>query len=251
LNGENIRFIGCNFSEVTNGVVVDVDASDAMTKNIRVVSSNFDGVARSAIKVQSTNVGTITSVMSSMNYYGDVGTAYAGAGNAAYPVLNFEGSGNYSTGDFFERSEADHAVQPRVYIQSRAVSVGFSANTGITLGMQTQSPARVLTLNASANQANTGIVFSGTTTSATVSYFLKSETANAYRQGKIDIIRQGTNVQYIDEYIEYPNATTFVYPGPTGVTFEVTSVNASTAILRYTNGLASTANLTYSITTTI
>ena len=249
LNGENVRAIGCNFSELSQALVIDTTLPDAVTtKNIRVVHCNFDGIARSAIKVSTGGNDVITSVLSSLNYYGDVGTGYAGPGSASQPVIYFEGSDNYSTGDSFERPDSDHYQSPRVYYDTGTVNFGFTANSGITLGMQTQTPGRVITIAASQTNANTGILFSGTTSMATMTYYLSRPTPNAYRQGKIDVIKNGTNVQYMDEYIEYPDATNFIYPGPTGVTFTVQSINSSLARLVYTSDASGSGSLTYSIT---
>jgi hypothetical protein len=248
VNGTNVRFLDCSFNQLSQAIVVDSTAIAAATKNVKVLNSTFDSIARSAIVVTTANTSVVSSVMSSMNYFGDVGTAYVGAGAATYPVIAFTGSGNYSTGDTFERSEQDQVVQPRVSYQARGVSVGFDANTGITLGMQTIAPARILTLSAAQTNANTGIVFTGTTTAATVNYFLKRETADAFRRGTIEVIRTGTNIQYVDEYLEYPNATNFLYPGPTGVTFTVVSESSTVAVIKYTSTAGASGNLTYSIT---
>ena len=163
-------------------------------------------------------------------------------------LFRSEGSDNYSTGDSFERPDSDHYQSPRVYYDTGTVNFGFTANSGITLGMQTQTPGRVITIAASQTNANTGILFSGTTSMATMTYYLSRPTPNAYRQGKIDVIKNGTNVQYMDEYIEYPDATNFIYPGPTGVTFTVQSINSSLARLVYTSDASGSGSLTYSIT---
>ena len=254
INGTNVKILGSYFNKVSQALIVDATATAVETKNIKLIGSTIDSVSRSAIKVVAASASTQVAVMSSMNYFGDVGTVYTGpSGNVFTPVISFTGSGNYSTGDFFERSEADHGTQPRVSYQSRSVSVGFDSNTGISLGMMTQSPARVLTIATSQTNANTGIVFTGSQSAVTVTYFLKKETNGAYRQGKIDIIRNGTNIQYTDEYHEYPNASG-VYPSrtnPTGVTFSVLSVSSTVANLSYTSDSSSTGNLTYSITSLI
>ena len=251
VNGTDVRMLGCGFSQLSQAVLIDKVATPVETKNIKILGSTFDGIARHAVNVHVPNVNVVSSVMSTMNYFGDVGTVYTGInGNIFTPVISFSGSGNHSIGDVFERPNDDASVQPRVRIQDRGVSVSFDANTGITLGMQTQSPARVLTLSASQTTANTGVVFDGTITSVSVNYLLKREGISAYRQGRLDVIRQGTNIQYTDEYTEYPNATG-VWPNrtnPTGVSFAVTSVNPSTAILTYTSDSNGTGNLVYSIT---
>jgi len=249
LNGNNIKFIACNFKQLSQALVVDSTATTALTKNIKVISSTFDQIARTAINVVSANSQVVTSVMSSQNYFGEIGTVYTGpSANVAYPVVSFTGSGNYSVGDFFERPDTDHVTQPRVSQASGTVSVGFDANTGISLGMMTTSPARLISLVAAQTAANTGVIFSGQTTSATMTYFLQREAAGAYRSGRIDIVRNGSDLQYVDEYVEYPNATNFVYPGPTGVIFAVVSESSTVSRLVYTSTAGSTGNLTYSIT---
>lgn len=248
LNGTDIRFIGCGFKTLSQALIIDTTATAVETKNIKVISSTFDGIARTAINVSAANTSVFTSVVSSMNFYGDVGTAYAGSGSATYPVITFNGSGNHSLGDVFVRSEQDHVVQPRVYTPATSVSMSFDANTGISMGMISQGPGRVLTLAASQTNANTGIVLDGTNGAATIHYWLKRPSASAYRHGKIDIIYAGTNIQYMDEYVEYPDAGNFSYPGPTGITFKVLSISASQANISYTSDASGSGTLTYSIT---
>jgi len=249
VNGTDIRMISCNYSNMSRAIHVDTTATAAATRNIKVIGCTFTGIWRSAINVVATSVTTYTNVMSTMNYYGDVGTGRAGAGNAMDYVLSFQGSGNHSVGDVFERPDTDNAQYARVYLPARAVSVGFDANTGITLGMLNMSTGRTITLSASQTNANTGIVFANTTGAATITYWLKRPTASAYRQGTINVIYNGSNIQYQDEYTEYPNATNYVYPGPTGVTFKVLSVSGTTANLSYTSTSSGNADFTYSITT--
>jgi hypothetical protein len=249
LNGSNIRFIGCNFKQLSQALIVDTTASTVSTKNIKVLSSTFDQISRTAINVSTANSQVVTSVMSSQNYYGDVGTIFTGpSSNVAYPVITFTGSGNYSVGDFFERPETDSVTKPRVQQAGSSVGISFDANTGISLGMMTTSPARVITLAASQTTANTGIVFTGANTSASISYFLQREAAGAYRNGRIDIIRNGADIQYVDEYVEYPDASNFVYPGPTGVVLAVVSESSTVAKVVYSSTSSGTGNLTYSIT---
>jgi hypothetical protein len=248
LNATNVKFIGCNFKQLSQAVIVDTTATVVPTKNIKVISSSFDQIARTAILVTAANSLVVTSVMSSHNHYGEVGTVYTGpSSNVAFPVITFTGSGNYSVGDFFERPDADHVTKPRVQQGSTSVGMSIDANTGISMGMMTTSPARVISLSASQTTANTGIMFTGANTSATITYFLQRESAGAYRNGRIDIIRNGSDIQYVDEYVEYPDATNYTYPGPTGVTLAVESVSSTVARVVYTSSAAGTGNLTYSI----
>ena len=110
---------------------------------------------------------------------------------------------------------------------------------------------RELTLSGSVTDANTGIVLSantGITGAATIQYILKRPTASAYRHGSIEVIYNDTTVQYVDEYTEFPNATNFTYPGPTGVTFSVTNISSGKFKLNYTSDSSGSGTLVYSIT---
>lgn len=258
INGTDFRIIGCYFNQLSFGVLADDVASPIATRNIKIVASTFDNIGRSGIKVITANTDVVTNFMSTMNYFGDVGTGYTGGGTPVYSVIDFAGSGNYSIGDAFLRSDADNGQVPRVKFASQSRNVAFNANTGISLGMVQLGTARTVALSASQTLANTGIVLGSTASglpsgAMTITYWLRRESVPAYRQGKIDVILSGVNLQYTDEYTEYPNSslTTAGYPstpGPTGITFVVTSIGSNQAVLKYTSTAAGTANLSYSIT---
>ena len=247
-NVDNMRFVACKFDGLSRGIVVDQTATAATTKNIKALGCTFDNVGRNAVLITADDSDTDVSFMSNMNYYGEVGTGYAGAGSPIVPVLSFAGANNYSVGDNFVRSDADHFVQPRVSFATSAAQVGLDAKTGLTLGVSEIGSARVITLGASQTNANTGIVLAGTTGVARIHYWLQRPDVSAYRTGTIDVVYDGTNIQYSDEYTEFPNATILTYPGPTGITFAVTSISASKAALYYTSDVSGSANLTYQIT---
>jgi len=245
LNAYDVKIVGCDFSGLSRAVWVDATLSAATTRNVKIANSNFDNISRTAIYVVSASATARTNVISVGNYFGTVGGA---AGAAAYPVISFTGSGNYSTSDSFARTDADAGVYPRVQYAAGSLNAGLDANVGMTAGMLTVGSGRVLNIAASQTSANTGVVLSGTTGGATIHYVLQRPSASAYRHGKLDVIYNGSNVQYVDEYTEYPNATNFVYPGPTGVTLAITNISAGKFKLEYTSDSAGTGTLTYSIT---
>ena len=249
LNAINVKIIGCNFSGMNRAVWVDTTYNLGLTYNIKVTNNTFDNIGRSAIYVYAADVTTPTNVISVGNYFGEVGTLLVGPGNAATPVIYFAGgSGNYSTGDSFLRTDDDAFVYPRVAHATGSLNASLGARGGLQTGMITRGSGRQITLSASQNNANTAIVLAGTTGGATINYMLQRPGASAYRTGKMEIIYNSTNVQYTDEYIEYPNATTFVYPGPTGVTFKASSLGTSQVGIYYTSDSSGTGTLTYSIT---
>jgi hypothetical protein len=250
LCANNVKIIGCDISTVSRGVWVDATLSaGAECKNIKIASCAFENIAKSAVYVVAASATARTNVISIGNYFGEIGTAYSGAGSTSAPVISFTGSGNYSISDAFERTDADSAVHPRVYHADNSINTSIDANVGVTTGMITRGTGRVFAIAAGQTDANTGIILSGVSSgSASVHYILERPDASAYRHGKIDVVFTGTNVQYIDEYIEYPNNTVFTYPGPTGVTFSVSSVSSGVAKINYTSDGSGAGTLTYSIT---
>ena len=248
LNTADFRAIGCSFTNLSRGAVIDATATSATTSNIKFIACLFDAIYGQAIQVTATNTTDSMAVMSNMNYFGDVGNGYGGSGHAITPVITFAGNYNYSSSDVFERSDADHYQQPRIYWQSRGLQIGLDSRTGLNLGSKEYGVARVIDLSASQTNANTGIVLGSTDGAVRINYRLSNGSQQAYRTGFIDVIYHGTNIRYVDEYVETPDAALFTYPGPTGVTFSVQSFSADAANVSYTSTSTGGGNLTYQIT---
>jgi hypothetical protein len=250
LDAYNMRVMGSTFENCGRGIIVDETYNASTdTRNIKITGCTFDSIARQGIQVVASASTTEMIVMSMNNFFGDVGNLYQGAGHAATNVIQLAGRGNYSIGDVFQRPDEDHVAYPRVYfVGGVSQQIGLHGNTGLTLGLSNFSSARILSFAASQTMANTGIVLDGTQGPAKISYWLRRDSVPAYRSGTIDVIFNGTSVQYVDEYNEYPNATNFVYPGPTGVTFAVNSIGGGKANISITTDASGYANVTYQIT---
>lgn len=247
LNANNVKIIGCDFSRVSRGVWIDTTFSAATTKNIKVANSTFDSIAKSAIYVNTASASTTVGVVSTGNYFGEVATDYAGSGAAVYPVVYFAGSGNYSISDAFERTDADNAVQPRVYHALGSINSSISTNSGLITGMVQRGAGRRVSIASGQTNANTGVILTGGA-GGTIEYVLQRPDVSAVRRGKIEVLYIGSTIEYTDEYHETPDATNFTYPGPTGVTFAMTSLGSNQAVLTYTSNESGTGTLTYSIT---
>jgi hypothetical protein len=242
-NAKNLRIVASNFQRMSRGIVVDRTAAAA--NNIKVIGCTFDQIGRQAVLLTAATATNDVSFMSTMNYYGEVGTNYLGSGSTIVPVLEFAGSNNYSVGDNFERTDADHGVHPRVKFTSGGNQVGLDAKTGLTLGLAEHAPAEEIVLAGNVTMANTGIVFGNTIGATKLHYWLRRPNVSAYRQGTIDIIYDGTTIKYADEFISFPSAGDFSYPGPTGVTFVVSRVSSTTANLSYTADTNGNIEITY------
>lgn len=246
LNAYNVKVLGCDFSNMSRAVWVDTTYSDAKTENIKISNCTFDTIGRSAIYVYAPDAVTRTNVFSIGNFFGTVGGADS---SPTSPVINFAGGyGNMSVSDAFARSDVDAGAYPRVSHVATGLNLSLSARDGLQTGMIVRGTGRTYTLSASVTNANTGIVVAGTVGGARIDYMLQRAGSSAYRTGFIQVIQSGTNVQYTDEYVEYPNATTFTYPGPTGVAFKASSISSSAVGIYYTSDSSGIGTLTYSIT---
>jgi hypothetical protein len=253
LNANNVKIIGCDFTQCYQGVWVGATGTapfnSARSKNIKISNCTFEDIHHEAIYVNTASATNVTNVLSVGNWFGEIGTGYAGAGAAVSPVITFQGTGNSSVGDDFERPDVDHGVYARVSHSADTMNVSLSGNVGLQTGMITRGTGRTLTLAAGQTSANTGIVLTGVTNgAASIHYTLERPSATAYRHGVLDVVFNGTDVQYTDEYVEYPNGTYYSYPGPTGVTLSVVNVSSGIFKINYTSDGSGTGTLTYSIT---
>lgn len=249
INAENVKIINCDFENMSRGIWVDTTYSTASTKNIKIASCSFDDIAKSAIDITDTN--TRLGIMSIGNYFGDVGTSYNGMGNETHHVINFSGDNNCSVGDVFERSYDTSLVYKCVNFDTSKQNTILNNEDGIVTGAISHGAGTVIQLSASQTNANTGIVLKANSSSGgshTINYVLTRPSLNAIRRGTIEILINGSNVSYSDEYTEYPNAPNFSYPGSTGVGFTVHSLSSSAANVSYTSDSSGIGKLSYSIT---
>lgn len=252
LNAIDVKIIGCTFLNLGVGITVDATVTSAASQNIKISSTSFDKIGNQALYVNAATVGTPLHVVSVGNYYGEVGTSYVGVGSPATNVIYFNASDCFSISDTFARPDADNSVFRRVQHQLGTVNYSITANSGIQNGMIRTGAGKIVSLSAGQTSANTGIVFTGSIHNAfTLHYLLQRPSVPAWRNGTITVITDtSTNVEYIDEYVEYPNQTSstyFTYPGTTGVTFTVVSVGTGKYVLQYTSNSNGTATLTYNI----
>jgi len=252
LNANNVKVIGCDFTNMSRGITIDATVSSATTADIKISSSSFNTIGNQAIYINASSATTPLFVNSIGNYYGECGTHYVGSGSPLTNVIYFNASDCYSIGDSFARSDADNSVYYRVQHVLGSLNYSITANSGIQNGMIRTGAGKTVTLAASQTNANTGIVLNGSLhNSFTIRYLLQRPTIPAWRNGVLSVIVDTvSNVEYIDEYVEYPNQTSanyFTYPGTTGVTFTVVSLGLGKYVLNYTSDTNGTGTLTYNI----
>jgi hypothetical protein len=252
LAATNVKIIGCDFSDMSRSIWVDTALTTATVKNIKISSSTFDLVAKSAIYVTAPSATVITNVTSIGNHFAEVGTGRTGTDPTA-AVVYFNSNGNNSIGDTFLRTDAQAFGYPRVYHVSGSRSVSISANTGIQTGMISRGSGLTLTLQPIQTNANTGIVIDGGIVGSTVMEYLMlrpGAATPAVRFGTITAMYNNNSVTYTDEYTENPNADNYVYgnAAPVGVSLNVVSIGSNKYVVQYTSDSYGSGTLTYSIT---
>lgn len=251
LNTNNVKIIGCDFTNMSRGITVDTTISAALTADIKISGTSFNSIGNQAIYVTAATAQTPVYVNSIGNYYGECGTQYVGSGPVTN-VIYFNASDCYSIGDSFARPDDANFAVKRVQHQLGTVNYSINANAGIQSGMLRTTAGKIVNLTASQTNANTGIVLNGSIHNAfNIRYLLQRPSIPAWRTGELSVIVDTvTNVEYIDEYVEYPNQTRanyFTYPGTTGVTFTVVSLGSGKYVLNYTSDSSGTGTFTYNI----
>lgn len=193
---QNIVFNACDFSENYVGFSIGQNTSinpliEFGPRSVRVTNSLFKNIARSGIFVYL----PIHGFSSAFNFFQEVGNQYAGTGNPDAPVIVFESTDNTSFGDYFERTDADDKIFPRVQNAGAPTLVQYP--TELRIGSLRQSYGGELELSANASSTSTGITFDLEVSQAyIVDYAIES--TGMFRSGTMRIA--GTNID--DEYTE-------------------------------------------------
>lgn len=220
---KNITINGSYFDSVYQGVKLgEFSTLNNYPIGVKVTNSTFDSVAAQGIK---TFTGT-SGIISSNNYYNNVGTGFLGNGNPIYPVVEFGSDDNYSFGDTFERPDSDAVAQPRVKFINRSC-IAALPHYGLKIGSKIQGPGKNINLNDNQVIALTAISLPSQlfTNGIVVEYSISR--GSLLRTGSMKIIQSGTNVSYSDEYVEFDGT-------PVGVTLTVKNISGINQI-QYTS----------------
>lgn len=240
-DAQSILFDGCHFTKLWKGVVLGETVAGSGSSvvgpfGVKVVSSLFESIANSAFQVD--NPGGHTSAF---NYYREVGTGLAGAGNPLAAVVLFNAGTNFSFGDIFDRNDVDDEVFARIATEDLA---NFAVDDEILYGSYRRGPGLQTTLtDNTAVAASTGISCTTLPNSfVDIHYTIERQIGPgtpAVRNGRIRITQNGSQQVIDDDYSENN--------GDVGVTFSL-NYNAITTTLEYvTTNLGADAFLTYSV----
>ena len=224
----------------TKGVVVSnsyfqvllqgCDVNNASTGGVRILHSIFDNIFRQGIVYRnSLNV-------SAFNVFYNVGYSI-GSPSPTTPVISFENDLNVSTGDLFERSDADAYNVPRITITQSSAVTGGQENQ---LGRYNRAAGRTFSI---ANNVSNQTIFSvknDNIKAFKLFYTITRDTAN--RTGTLMVVSgpdDSTNpVAFTDDFVENQDV---------GVTLTCTQVSSQVNVLYTSNNSGFVGTMTYSM----
>ena len=262
LQTENIRFIGCDFFGTTYAVVADDDVHNITwdgcdfrqlyrgfnfgenttgtgssvdgPESMRIINSHFNDIADTAIY----GYDGITGIISAFNKFKEVGNSYAGPGNPSAPVIVFNGDGNRSIGDIFERDDADDLLYPRVSHSNYSVYVQYPDET--RFGKLHQKNGGTITINDNVvTPTATGIEINVVRTPMLILDY--SLVRNGFSRSGRMLIAHSNVAQNLDD--------TFIENGAVGVTFSLANDGSSdiTSIQYTATSIGFSGTFTYAI----
>lgn len=225
-NTEGVVFSNSWFTTLLQGC----DVNNTGTGGVRVLHNIFDLIYRQGIVFRnSLNV-------SAFNVFYNVGNNI-GSPSAVTSVISFENDLNVSTGDLFERSDADAYNVPRITITQSGAVTGGQENQ---LGRYNRAAGRSFTI---ANNVSNQTIFSiknDNIRAFKLYYTITRDTAN--RTGTLMVVSgpdDSTNpVAYTDEFTENQDA---------GVTLICTQVSSQINVLYTSNNSGFTGVMTYTM----
>lgn len=221
------------FSDLYRGVVLGTGAVvNGGATGWRTVANMFDSIYAQGVVYDNVSVNVTAN-----NVFYDVANELQGAGNPAYPVIQFGDDNNASINDLFLRDDTDAAVYSRVTITGSAGTTGSQ----IQLGRYSRETGRTFTL---ANNASNQTIF--TTNANQFKAFAMLYTINRngeIRHGTLTVVSKiadGSTLSqvYTDDYSETDNI---------GVTLAVTQTGSTVSVLYTTTNSGFTGQLTYSL----
>lgn len=236
---DNVRSITVNnayFDKLFQGVKLgEFSPVNSFPKGVKITNSTFNSVAGNGIRTFPGTAG----IVSSDNYYNDVGNGFLGTGSPIYPVIMFRSDDNFSFGDTFERTDADAAAQARVD-STNQLCIAALPHMGLKIGSKVEGPGRSISLND--NQVTPIAIVS--IPSQTFTYGTLMEYSilrgSSVRTGFLKIVQFGTQVTYSDDFVELDGA-------PSGITLTVKNVGGINEVDYTSTSNGISAVMTYSL----
>jgi len=229
----NVVFDACSFAYLYEAFRIGENVvGGTYAKGLRIQNSQFDNITGRALYIF--NGQAITSAF---NTYKDCATNLAGAGNPIAPVIDYNHDGNGAFGDWFDRSDVDALIYPRVEHNGKEVYTALADNY-IGYGYSKEfAGKKVVLLDNQTSAITTGIAFSrATETSMKISYAISRGVR--MRTGTIWITNTTADSSISDNLIEESDV---------GVDFSLDRSGSDTKLFYKTNSQGNTASFYYKI----
>jgi len=227
-NIQGVTIQNSQFNTIYQGILLGTGTPDnGGPEGVRIVQNLFDEIAKQAIEI-----GAVAFNVSAYNIFLDCGNDYLGAGNAASPIIEFNGDNNVSVGDMFERSDADDRTQPRVANNNKAC-YALTNGDEIEFGTYHRLAGKTTDLSVQGSATTIFTVNTANATAFNIDYQYKIPTTNVIRFGSIRVVGQDTDdssgtLVYVDDFSE---------DNPSDIVLSV--IQSGTSInIQYTNTIA-------------
>ena len=212
---QSILFNGCHFHSLFKGAQLGENLTGTGPKGLKITNSFFDDIFNAGIHAYD----DISGIVSAYNYFADVGNSLNGVGNPTSDTVIFQGNGNASISDIFDRSDSDNESFLRINISGKS-SYALNTPDGVYYGYHKTEAGKLATLTAGLTDTSTGLSFSSTDQTSTLIYYTATKGTDQ-RQGTLRI----TGSVLTDEYSE----TTDI-----GLVFSVPPISGNEITLNYT-----------------
>lgn len=209
---QSILFNGCHFHSLFKGAQLGENSTGTGPKGLKITNSYFNDIFNAGIHAYD----DISGIVSAYNYFADVGNSSSSIPTS--DIVIFQGNGNASISDIFDRSDSDNESFLRINISGKS-SYALNTPDGMYYGYHKTEAGKLATLTAGLTDTSTGLSFSSTDQTSTLIYYTATKGTDQ-RQGTLRI----TGSVLTDEYSETTDL---------GLTFDVVD-SAGTIALNYT-----------------
>lgn len=232
----SVSIDGSYFDKLYQGVKLgEFSPVSKYPKAFKVSHSTFNSVAANGIRT----FPNATGIVSTENYYNDVGNGFLGTGSPIYPVIMYRSDDNFSFGDTFERPDSDAAAQPRVDFTNQQC-IAALPHVGFKIGSKIEGAGRSVSMND--NQVTPIAIVTIPSQTFTSGVLLEYSIVRgpSIRTGFLKIVQFGTQVTYTDDFVELDGS-------PSGITLTVKNVGGINEVDYVSTNIGIPAVFTYSM----
>ena len=226
---QGITVMNCSFDTLYQGVYLGgATPVNGGPTGFRIMHNKFDN-----IYVEGVAINNVSLNATGYNIFYDVGNHFQGVTIPSSSIISIDADNNISVGDMFQRSTAQSAVYPRIYLYNVTtatvpVSIGVDSAAQTQLGSYVRETGTQATLTAGSSNATLFTKNSVLVKAFSMDYTIVRETS--VRTGKMVIVNDaddsaGDGFSYTDDYVQNsdPDVTLSVIDAGSTITVQYSS----------------------------